>query len=322
MTDFVSIGTNGIRLRAVVKGNGPLVVMVHGFPESWYSWRHQIGPIAEAGFTACAIDVRGYGGSDKPPLVEDYSMEKMIGDIAGLIDSLGGGNRAVLIGHDWGAPIVWNTALVCPDKVRAVCAMSVPYAGVGEVPFIDLVDELFTKNGLFFYQVYFQKEGVAEAEFEADIKGALRRMYYACSGDAPEDSWAVNKPVDARLLDGTVDPEVFPAWMTTEDLDYYINEFKRSGFRGPINRYRNHRRDFNYLTPFKDCKIEQPALFMAGSRDLVLSMFPGVDLISIMREYVPNLSGSTILDGCGHWTQQERPAEVNKLLLGWLQNLA
>jgi pimeloyl-ACP methyl ester carboxylesterase len=322
MTDFVFIETNGIKLRAVVKGRGPLVVMVHGFPESWYSWRNQIGPIAEAGFTACAIDVRGYGGSDKPPLVEDYSMEKMTGDIAGLIDSLGGGNRAVLIGHDWGAPIVWNTALVRPDKVRAVCAMSVPYMGVGDVPFIDVADEIFTKNGIFFYQVYFQKEGVAEAEFEADIKGALRRMYYAVSGDAPEGSWAVNKPLDARLLDGTVDPEVFPAWLTTEGLDYFVNEFKRSGFRGPINRYRNYHRDFNYLTPYKDSKIEQPALFLAGSRDLVLSMFPGIDLISIMREYVPNLSGSIILDGCGHWTQQERPEEVNSILLDWLKNLA
>ena len=321
MTDFTFIKTNGITLRTVVKGEGPLVILVHGFPESWYSWRHQIDPIAQAGFKVCAIDMRGYGGSDKPPLVEDYSMDKMIGDVVGLVDALGDGGKAILMGHDWGAPIVWNTALVRPDKISAVAALSVPYTGVGSISFIDLANELFTKKGLFFYQVYFQKEGIAEAELEADMRNSLRRMYYSICGDAPEDTWSKDKPVDAKLLDGMIDPPVFPPWMTPEDLDYFIGEFEHSGMRGPINRYRNHQRDFVYLTQFKDRKIEQPAFFIAGSRDIVLTMIPGSDLIAAMRPYVPNLYGSVIIEGCGHWTQQERPEEVNRLLLGWLRTL-
>jgi pimeloyl-ACP methyl ester carboxylesterase len=321
MTDFKLIETNGIKLRAVVKGEGPLVILVHGFPESWYSWRHQIDPIAKAGFKVCAIDVRGYGGSDKPPLVEDYSMEKMVGDVAGLVDALGGGGKAIVIGHDWGAPIVWNTALIRPDKIRAVGALSVPYLGLGPVPLIDVFNEVFTKNGIFFYQVYFQKEGVAEAELEADVRSFVRRSLYGISGDAPQDAEVVVKPLDAKLLDGTIDPEVFPAWMTPEDIDYFVSELEHSGLRGPINRYRNFERDFVYLSPFKDLKIEQPAFFIAGSRDIVLTMIPGFDPVAQMREYVPNLYDSIILEGCGHWTQQERPEDVTRHLLGWLKTL-
>jgi pimeloyl-ACP methyl ester carboxylesterase len=322
MADFTFIKTNGITLRTVVKGKGPLVILVHGFPESWYSWRHQIDPIAEAGFKVCAVDVRGYGGSDKPPLVEDYAMEKIIGDVVGLVDALGGGEKAILIGHDWGAPIVWNSALIRPDKIRAVAGLSVPHLNVGPMSLIDLVNELFTKNGIFFYQVYFQKEGIAEAELEADIRNALRRLYYAGSGDAPEDTWSATKPVNAKMLDGLVDPEVFPAWMTPEDLDYFVGEFERSGLRGPINRYRNNDRDFVYLSQFKERKIEQPAFFIGGSRDMVLTMIPGLDLLAQMRVDVPNLYGSVVLEGCGHWIQQERPEEVTRLLLDWLQTSA
>src|SRR5512143_2340365 len=184
--EFRMIDTNGVKLRAVVSGQGPLVVMVHGFPESWYSYRHQIGPIAAAGFTACAIDVRGYGGSDKPYPVADYAMQHMVGDVAGVIEALGGGERAVVIGHDWGAPIVWNTALTRPDRVRAVAGLSVPYTGIPLRSFREVFEEFFTQRGYFFYQAYFQDEGVAEAEMEADVRTALRKFYYAISGDAPD----------------------------------------------------------------------------------------------------------------------------------------
>src|SRR5476651_561251 len=170
MTDFPMIELADIRLRAAMQGSGPLVVMVHGFPESWYSWRHQMTPIAEAGFTACAIDVRGYGGSDKPPEVADYAMQHMTADVAGVIDALGGGEKAVVVGHDWGAPIVWNTALTRPDKVRAVAGLSVPYTGVAARSFRETYEEIFTARGKFFYQHYFQAEGVAEAELEADVR--------------------------------------------------------------------------------------------------------------------------------------------------------
>jgi len=321
MTEFRDIQLADIRLRAAVEGSGPLVVMVHGFPESWYSWRHQMTPIAQAGFTACAIDVRGYGGSDKPYAVEAYAMERMIADVAGVIEALSADKRAVLIGHDWGAPIVWNSAMVRPDRVRAVCGLSVPYTGVPARPFTDIFDEVFTQKNRFFYQAYFQKEGVAEAEAEKNIRDFLRKFYYAISGDAPDGTWPKNKRADATLLEGLIDPDPFPAWLTPADLDYYVGEFERSGLRGPINRYRNHLRDFAYLQQFQGRKIEQPALFIGGARDLVLTMFGRVDFVPIMRAQIPDLRGSDVLDGCGHWTQQERPREVNERLLRWLKGL-
>jgi pimeloyl-ACP methyl ester carboxylesterase len=321
MPDFQTIAVPGGALRAAVQGQGPLVVMVHGFPESWYSWRHQIGPIAKAGFTACAIDVRGYGGSMKPHPVEAYAMEAMIGDIAGLIEAMSPGWPAVLIGHDWGAPIVWNSALVRPDRVRAVAGLSVPYLGVPKQSFMDLINAVFTSQGKFFYQAYFQAEGIAEAEMEANPRDALRKFYYAISGDAPQGSWPTDKTTDDNLLDGLVDPDPFPAWLTAADLDYFTGEFERSGFRGPLNRYRNHDRDFTYLSGFTGRRVEQPSLFIGGERDPVLSMLGRGDLVAMMKAEMTDLRGADILPGCGHWTQQERPEAVNDRLILWLKSL-
>ena len=232
MPNFVSIPANGIKLRAVVEGAGPLVVLVHGFPESWYSWRHQIAPIAAAGFTVCAIDVRGYGASDKPGEVADYSLEQITTDVAGVIEHLSPNEKAVLIGHDWGAPIVWNTALTRPDRVRAVAGLSVPYTGVPAVQFMDVIKAAFTDRGRFFYQVYFQDVGPAEAELGSDPRAAIRRVYYAISGDAPDGTWPVDKPHGERLLDRLPDPGDFPSWLTQADEDYFTAEFHRSGFFG------------------------------------------------------------------------------------------
>lgn len=318
---FRTLDVGELRLRAAVQGEGPLVLMVHGFPESWYSWRHQLGPVAAAGFTACAIDVRGYGGSDKPHPVEAYAMEHMVADLVGAADALSPGEPAILLGHDWGAPMVWNAALTRPDRFRAVAALSVPYLGVGARPFSAVFDEVFTRKGRFFYQAYFQAEGVAEAEAEADLPGFLRRFYYAISGDAPPGSWPSDKKHGDPLLKGLVDPEPFPAWMTPADLDHYVREFEGSGLRGPINRYRNHERDWAWLQPYKDRKIEQPTFFIAGDRDLAFNMLGGPDPIPIMRGHAPDLQGAHVLPGCGHWTQQERPAEVNALLIPWLRSL-
>jgi pimeloyl-ACP methyl ester carboxylesterase len=318
---FVTIPTNGIQLRAVIEGSGPLVVMVHGFPEGWFSWRHQIGPIAAAGFTACAIDVRGYGGSDKPPAVADYSLAQIAADLAGVIEHLSPEGTAVLVGHDWGAPIVWNTALTRPDRVRAVAGLSVPWAGVPTACFLDVVKAAFTAKGRFFYQVYFQDEGVAEAELEADVRGALRKFYYALSGDAPVGTWPADKPHGATLLDRLVDPQPFPAWLSPADLDCFVADFEASGFRGPLNRYRNHQRDVDWQQGYKHQRIEQPALFIGGERDLVLKMIPGVKPVDLMAPHLPGLRGAHVLPGIGHWTQQEAPAAVNALLLDWLQGL-
>lgn len=315
------IASNGIQLRAVIAGSGPLVLMVHGFPEGWYSWRHQIAPIAAAGFTACAIDVRGYGGSDKPAAVADYSLAQITADLAGVVEQLSPDGQAVLIGHDWGAPIVWNTALARPDRVRAVAGLSVPWTGVPAVPFLQAVKAAFTDRGRFFYQVYFQDEGVAEAEIEADLRGALRKFYYALSGDAPKGSWPSDKPHGATLLDRLPDPQPFPAWLSAADLDHFVAEFQVSGLRGPLNRYRNHGRDFAWQQGFKQRRIEQPALFIGGDRDLALRMLPGIDPVAAMAPHLPGLRGAHVLPGIGHWTQQEAPEQVTALLLQWLRGL-
>jgi pimeloyl-ACP methyl ester carboxylesterase len=324
MPEFRTVDAGEVKIRCAIEGSGPLVVMVHGFPESWYSYRHQIGPIAAAGFTACAIDVRGYGGSDKPFPVEAYAMEHMVGDVAGVIEALAPGEKAVLIGHDWGAPIVWNSALSRPDRVRAVAGLSVPYGGVPLRSFREVFEEFFVKRGYFFYQAYFQDEGVAEKEMEADPRAALRKFYYAISGDAPDGTWPNDKKHGDPLLKGLPDPAQFPAWLTQADEDYFVAEFAQSGFRGPINRYRNHDEDFAWLQQFKGRKIEQPALFIGGERDLVLAMMgrrSHDEIRAAIKAEVPNLQGADTLPGCGHWTQQERPAEVNERLLAWLKGL-
>ncbi len=323
MTDFRTIDAGELKLRVAVQGSGPLVLMVHGFPESWFSWRHQMQPIADAGFTAAAIDVRGYGGSDKPQPVAAYAMEHMVADVAGVIEAMSPGEPAVLIGHDWGAPIVWNSALIRTDRVRAVAGLSVPYMGVPTRSFGDMIEQVFTKRGKFFYQHYFQAEGVAEAEMEADVRGALRRFYYAISGEGAHH-WPNDKQVGETLLHRLPDPDPFPAWLTDADLDYYVGEFESSGFRGPINRYRNHDADFDYLKQFAGRVIAQPSLFIGGERDLVLSMMgrrSDAELAAAMRTGLTDLRGADILPGCGHWTQQERPDEVNQRLVAWLKGL-
>lgn len=315
---FEKIDTNGVRLRCVVEGTGPLVIMVHGWPESWYSWRHQIKQIRDEGYRVVVPDVRGYGESDVPESVEAYDMATLIGDVLGLIDHFGE-KQAVLIGHDWGAPIVWNTTALHPQRVRAVAAMSVPYSPRGKISSIALWRQLYPTR--FFYQLYFQKPGVAEAEFEADIRTALRKIYYSGSGDAPKNIFKADKPRDARMLDGIPDPDVFPSWLTESDLDYYTAQFAKNGFRGPLNRYRNQDRDWERLTALEGAHITRPACFIAGSRDAVLRFVPNVDLVENMKRWVDDLRVCTIIDGAGHWIQQERPEAVNAALLEFLGTL-
>ena len=319
MPEMRMIDAGELTLRAAVEGSGPLVVFVHGFPESWYSWRHQLGPVAAAGFTACAIDVRGYGGSDKPHEVAAYAMERIVGDLVGVADALSPKEPAILVGHDWGAPIVWNSALTRPDRFRAVAGLSVPFSGVPQRPFTDIFREHFTSKGRFFYQEYFQEPGVAEAEAEADPREFVGRMMYSISGDvAPGAYW--DKPLGAKFLEGLPDPQPVP-WLGEADLDFYEGEFKASGFRGPLNRYRNHERDYEWLQGFAGQRIEQPCLFIGGDRDPATTLFGAVaDPVAMMRMFAPKVEGH-VLQGVGHWTQQERPEEVNRLLLDWLGRL-
>jgi pimeloyl-ACP methyl ester carboxylesterase len=317
---FQTIETNGVRLRAVVEGEGPLCILVHGWPESWYSWRHQIGPLVAAGYRVVAPDVRGYGGSDRPLAIEAYDMVQMTDDVRGLIDALGA-DRAVLIGHDWGAPIAWTTAIRYPERVRAVVGMSVPHLGRGARPPIETYRQIYRDR--FFYMLYFQEPGVAEVELEADPAATIRKVYYSGAGDATREARRAfgNKPAGARLLDGLIDPDPLPAWLTEADVAYYASQFAASGFRGPLNRYRNQERDWELLPELAEKPIEPPALFIAGKRDPVLSFVPGLDVVDLMKRWYTDLRGAVLIDGGGHWIQQEKPAEVNAALLEFLRQV-
>jgi pimeloyl-ACP methyl ester carboxylesterase len=316
---FKTIETRGVRLRVMVEGSGPLCVLVHGWPESWYSWRHQIDPLVAEGYRVAALDVRGYGGSDKPHAIEAYDMIEMTDDVVGVIDALAGSDgQAILIGHDWGAPIVWTTAIRYPDRVRAVIGLSVPHLGRGERPSIEVFKHFYKDK--FFYQIYFQKPGVAEAELEADIPQTLRKVYYNSSG-AGGAGLNGDKGPDAGLLEGMIDPDPLPAWLPKEDLDYYVEQFRSSGFRGPLNRYRNQERDHASLPELSTQKITQPALFIAGERDPVLEFIPGVNLFDRCGGWYTDLRGKVLVPGAGHWVQQEAPQPVNEAILKFLREL-
>ena len=310
--------SNGIKLRVAVEGKGPLVIMVHGFPELWYSWRHQIKAIAAAGYRAVALDVRGYGGSDKPHAIESYGMADHMADIVGLIDAFAE-EKAILIGHDWGAPIVWNTAALYKDRVSAVAGLSVPYRKRGPVSTTQIWRQLYEDK--FFYQLYFQKEGIAEKELESDVRTALRKIYFSISGGAPSlDSW-LNRPPSGSLLEGLEDPDPFPGWLTHNDLEYYVENFSAGGFRGPINRYRNQDLDFENLPSMGVEPVDQPSCFIAGSKDLVRTFVPGLDLYETPDVHCSDMRVSRVIEGAGHWVQQEAPEEVNMALLEFLNSL-
>lgn len=319
MPEFRIIDTGQARIRVALEGIGPLVLMVHGFPESWYSWRHQLGPVAQAGFTAAAMDVRGYGGSSRFDRVEDYSMQALVGDILGVGEALCPDRPFILVGHDWGAPMVWNTALIHPERIAGVGALSVPWFGVPEESFDLVIERVWDARNRFFYQSYFREPGVAEADIEADPLHFLKGFYHAISGDARPGDFPVGKPAGFRLIEGLNPPDRLGDWMSDADLDYYTGEFTRSGFFGPLSRYRNHTRDWHFLQPYRGRPVLPPALFIAGDRDPAFSGFGLIeDPVTRMRRHVPGLEQALILPGCGHWTQQERPCEVNEALIPWL----
>ncbi|WP_298499475.1 alpha/beta hydrolase [uncultured Maritimibacter sp.] len=320
MAEQSFVETNGITLRVEVAGDGPLVLLIHGFPESAYSWRHQSAALSQAGYRVAVPDVRGYGGSDAPEAVEAYDMETMTRDFADLAAALSD-EPAVIVGHDWGAPLAWNTARLFPDRFRAVAGLSVPYAPPGELPPIDIYRKLFTEKDRFFYQVYFQDEGVAEAELEADPEDSLIKFYYAWSGDGADGGWPNDKRHGDKVLTGLTRPDLPLNWLTQEDLDAYTADFRTSGFRGPLNRYRNHRRDHAFLKAHpSNPVIQQPSLFIYGDRDPVLTMFR-TSPEELLPKTLADLRGVHRLPGVGHWTQQEDPETVNRLLIDWLRTL-
>ena len=310
------VQTNGITMHIAEMGEGPLVVLLHGFPESWYSWRHQLPALAAAGYHAVAPDQRGYGQTDRPAESEKYTQLHLVGDVIGLLDALGE-QRAVVVGHDWGAPVAWNTALLRPDRVRGVAGLSVPYAPRGPV---SMLTAMRAALGDGFYMQYFQTPGVADAELARDVRTTMRRILYGASGDAPRAAQPV-APAGKSFLDLMPDPETLPDWLTEADLDVFTSEFERTGFTGGLNWYRAIDLTWELMAPWQGAVVTPPALYVAGDRDLVVN-FPGMaQFIPHLQTVVPNLTRTVILPGVGHWTQQERPAEVNAALLEFLAGL-
>lgn len=315
---FERIDVGQVVLRVALAGSGPLVILVHGFPESWYSWRHQVLALTRAGYRVAIPDVRGYGGSDKPEAVTAYDMQSLTGDMAGLARALSPDAPAVIVGHDWGAPIAWNTARLFPELFRAVGGLSVPYVPPGDVVAIDIFRKVFTDKGLFFYMVYFQDEGVAEAELQADVSRSIRLFYGGGAADGPSDGWGHGKKHGAALFEGVADIQMPLSWFSNDDLAYYASQFEQSGFRGPVNRYRNFHRDSEFLKAQGDPILGLPTMFLTGDKDRVSSMYPSGPLAA-MQPFVSDLRVANVIDNCGHWTQQEQPEQVNQHLLEWLK---
>ena len=314
---FQVLPINGINMRVAERGTGPLVLFCHGWPESWYSWRHQLAAVAAAGYRAVAPDMRGYGGTDAPLSVEQYTMLHLVGDMVELVKALGE-TQAVIVGHDWGAPVAWTSAMLRPDLFRAVAGMSVPFAPPGR---IDLLSALEAQGIRTFYMQYFQTPGVAEAELQRDVEASLRRIYFSGSGEGPaRATFGVLEPGQG-VLHNTTDPSTLPAWLPAADIAYYAGEFKRAGFRGGLNWYRNLKRSWELLAPWRGCIVRQPSLFIAGERDNVLKFPASKAQIEAYPRTLPGLRGCHIIEGAGHWIQRERAGALNDLLLEFLKGL-
>ncbi|MGH7104340.1 MAG: alpha/beta fold hydrolase [Acetobacteraceae bacterium] len=313
------IATNGINLHVAEQGEGPLVILCHGFPECWYSWRHQLRALAKAGFRVVAPDLRGYGRSDHPEEVEKYTILHDIGDIVGLVDALGA-RQAVIAGHDIGATIAWQAALLRPDIFRAVIALSAPFRsrGFGDSgPPTTLMPQ--NENAVF-YQLFLQTPE-AEAGLGRDLRRTFRSLLYSLSGDRPPSAasggFAANGMVP-RKGPSLTDPASLPAWVTESDIDVYVAEFTRSGFHGPLAWWRNVDRGWELMAPFAGAAVTVPALYIAGDRDFVAT----VNSQSIARQsaMVPRLRPVIMLPGCGHWTEQERAPAVSAAMINFLRS--
>jgi len=291
-------------------GEGPLVILLHGFPESWYSWRHQLTALAAAGYHAVAPDQRGYCQTDAPADPGQYTMLHLTGDVIALMDALGE-ERAVVAGHDWGAPVAWHTALFRPDRVRGVIGLSVPYRPRGSAPPIPTLRQHLGDG---FYMVYFQQPGVADAELSRDPPETFRRVLCSLAGEGAPMTLI---PRGGGFLDAAGEPEELPGWLSQQDIDTFVAQYAGAGFTGPLNWYRNLDRNWELTAPWHHAIIDVPALFLGGERDPVLRFTSADGLAAV----VPRLTRSVILPGCGHWIQQERPAEVTSAMLEFLAGL-
>lgn len=306
------IRTPEVELNVLELGEGPAVVLAHGFPELAYSWRHQLPALARAGYHAVAPDQRGYGRSSRPASVEDYDIVHLTGDLLAVLDDLGE-QRAVFVGHDWGAMVVWQLALLAPERVAGVVGMSVPFVPRPSGPPTELMRHMF--GDAFFYMLYFQALGVADADLARDTATTMRRMLAGArispgAGMDPSAFAADGRGFVQRLPE----PESLPAWLAQEELDHYVAEFERTGFTGGLNWYRNLDRNWHMTEHLAGSKVAAPSLFIGGALDPVLLMSPP----SIMEGWVEDHRGDVLVEDAGHWVQQEKPDEVNSALIGFL----
>jgi pimeloyl-ACP methyl ester carboxylesterase len=290
------------------------VIFAHGFPELAYSWRHQIPALAAAGHRVLAPDQRGYGRSSAPAEIAAYDIEHLTGDLVALLDSIGE-EKAVFVGHDWGSMVVWQTALLHPDRVAGVCGMSVPFTPRPPMPPTQLWRQMFGSR--YFYILYFQEPGVADAELAADPAKAMTRMLCGTRTDKGEDPIG-HSANDARgFVDRFPEPDGLPDWLTQPELDFYIAEFTRTGFTGGLNWYRNFDRNFELTPQLAGAKVEAPSLFIGGTLDPVLSRVDPQRQLDWLTDH----RGNVMIPDAGHWVQQEKPAEVNAALLEFLDGI-
>ncbi len=307
----------GISLSVLVAGSGPLVVLMHGWPELGLSWRHQLPALVGAGYRVAVPDMRGYGGSSKPLAVDAYSADALADDMAEIAAALGA-EHWVAVGHDWGAPVAWRCALRFPDRVRAVFCLSVPHAAAAPLPAAQLFELGYPDR--FYYVRYFQQPGAAETELERDARAALKKIFFALSGDAPLAEWIKPRPKESPLLQGLIDPPEGPlSFMSDAELDAYAAQYRSGGFFGPTSWYRNLDLNNDQARAYGAQHITQPAGFLAGSKEIVLAMSSRG--LPTQRGLCKNLRTETILEGAGHWIQQERPQEVNAALLDFLRGI-
>ena len=306
------IETPGARIHVVEQGEGPLVLLIHGFPEGAWAWRHQLPALAAAGFRAAAIDVRGYGRSSAPSDVEAYRMLTLVADAVAVVRALGD-ETATVIGHDWGSTIAAACALLRPDVFTAVGLLGVPYQPPGGPRPTDVLAHAGGDEE--FYVNYFQAPGRAEEEIAGDVRGWLAGFYAALTGGA-EAPGVFTVPPGGRMRDRFPAHGGPPPWLDEREFDAAVASFERTGVTGALNRYRNMDRDWEDLAAWQGEPIRQRSLFLAGAEDASLAWLAGA--VEAHATTLPGLTATHLLDGCGHWVQQERPDEVNALLLEWL----